>query len=148
MTLKDDENMPTRLTKEEREAIEWTRRHRKGVELRNKVVIGIAMLAWTVFIAGYVNYYMLLGIPTAYLSQFFSEIGLLLPLILGNCYIIFKFRGKKADAALVAWLVAATAAAVAKAAAAAAAQAAAAMVLAALVAMAVASMVIAATRSD
>ena len=93
--------MPTRLTKEEREAIEWTRRHRKGIKLRNKVVIGIAMFAWTIFIAGYVNYYMLLGIPTAYLAQFFGEIGLIAPLILGNSYIIIRLGGEKVNVAAV-----------------------------------------------
>jgi hypothetical protein len=83
--------------------LERTQKHRAGVELRNKVVIGIAMLAWTIFIAGYVNYYMLLQIPTAYLAQFFSEIGLLAPLIFGNGYIIIRLGGKKVDAAA-AWL--------------------------------------------
>lgn len=116
----------TRLTKEEQEAIEWTRTHRATIESRNKIIIGIFIIAEIAFFAGYVNYYMLLplaaggtlSIPsnTFWLQQLFAEIGLVLPVWLINTKIIIKtYNVRNSDVATFAVAVAVlvTAAAVA-----------------------------------
>lgn len=94
-----------------KQLLDWARQHKAHIELRNKVILAIAMIAWTIGIAGYLNYLMLLQVSAA-IPQFFAELGLLIPIIFINTKIIIKVGGDNLDAAIFA-VVAALALAVA-----------------------------------
>ena len=42
-----------------KQLLDWAWQHKAHIELRNKVILAIAMIAWTIGIAGYFNYLML-----------------------------------------------------------------------------------------
>ena len=92
-----------------KQLLDWARQHKAHIELRNKIILAIAMIAWTIGIAGYLNYLMLLQISAA-IPQFFAELGLLIPIIFINTKIIIKVGGDNSDAAILAAAVAAFAA--------------------------------------
>lgn len=86
-----------------------TTKKRRRNETRNKIAVTILMIIWTVAIAGYLNYMMLVSLhQTHILAQIFSEIGLLSSLIFINTKIIKKIypQATNDDTVLVAALVA------------------------------------------
>ena len=118
-----------------KQLLDWARQHKAHIELRNKVILAIAMIAWTIGIAGYLNYLMLLQVSAA-IPQFFAELGLLIPIIFINTKIIIKEGGDNSDASLAVLVLALAALAAAALAALAVAALAAVFALAALAALA------------
>ena len=123
--------MTTRLTKEEQEAIEWTQKHRAGVELRNKVVIGIAVLVLIGYAYIKANIFMF-GLTTSSFLIFFAELSLTFIADGAVVFILFQLTKDK-EVAMVAAQITMLAAAAAAVAATAAAAAVAATAAAALV---------------
>lgn len=100
------------LTTQQQEDLAWVAKHKQNIQTRNSIIVDLIIIADIVLVAGWLNYQMLLQI-SAWLPQFFAELGLLLPLIYINTKVIIKIYDVKSGSDVFAALVAATAALVA-----------------------------------
>jgi hypothetical protein len=105
--------MPQTLTPSQREAIEWTQKHRKSYERWNTIgkqtISAIGIILSVAFFAGYMNY-IVLPMMTGFIPTFFFELGLLISMTICN-FIIARFSLSREDAAAAVAVVAAVVAA-------------------------------------
>ena len=108
--------MPTKITegKADKELLDWARKHRSNIELRNKMLVGSFMLVIAIVGSFALNYYGLRGLTT-FIQGFFFELGVLLAIFFIELASV-KVTGFKNDAMAAAMVLAMAAAGIAAAA--------------------------------